>query len=188
MIYIIRQSLDADQDRVRYQLFLRLQRLLNDVVWTRNLIIAEALGNSGLVSIPGGQSSAYKRKVYIGDALSRWLRPFSPQIETGPGLDDMALQWCHDECDGVSNHRRLDCLLSRLFKRRSKKTSKLPVTGLCEGNSPVTGEFPSQRTSNTENGSIWWRHHGTNSFSQYLHDHWPHHPLVPKTHTHPKLR
>ena len=26
-----------------------------------------------------------------------------------------------------------------------KKTSKLRVTGLCEGNSPVTGEFPAQR-------------------------------------------
>ena len=35
-----------------------------------------------------------------------------------------------------------DCLLSRLFRRRSKKTSKLRFTGLCEGNSPVTGEFP----------------------------------------------
>ena len=39
------------------------------------------------------------------------------------------------------------------------KTSKLHVTGLCEGNSPVTGEFPAQRASNTENVSIWWRHH-----------------------------
>ena len=29
---------------------------------------------------------------------------------------------------------------------------------LC-GNSPVTGEFPAQRTSNAENVSIWWRHH-----------------------------
>ena len=28
------------------------------------------------------------------------------------------------------------------------------------GNSPVTGEFPSQRASNAENVSIWWRHHG----------------------------
>ena len=28
-----------------------------------------------------------------------------------------------------------------------------------KGNSPVTGEFPSQRASNTENVSIWWRHH-----------------------------
>ena len=45
------------------------------------------------------------------------------------------------------------------FRRRSKKTSKLHVTGLCEGNSPVTGEFPAQRASNTENVSIWCRHH-----------------------------
>ena len=35
-------------------------------------------------------------------------------------------------------------------RRRSKKTSKLRVTGLCEGSSPVTGEFPAQRASNAE--------------------------------------
>ena len=34
---------------------------------------------------------------------------------------------------------RLCCLLNRLFRRRSNKTSKLCVTGLCAGNSPVTG-------------------------------------------------
>ena len=45
-------------------------------------------------------------------------------------------------------------------RRRSKKTSKLRVTGPCEGNSPVTGEFPAPRASNAENVSIWWRHHG----------------------------
>ena len=55
------------------------------------------------------------------------------------------LQWRHNECDGVSNHQPRDCLLNRLFRRRSKKTSKLCVTCLCEGNSPVTGEFPAQR-------------------------------------------
>ena len=44
-------------------------------------------------------------------------------------------------------------------RRRSQKTSKLPVTGLCAGNSPVTGEFPAQRASNAENVSICWRHH-----------------------------
>ena len=37
--------------------------------------------------------------------------------------------------------------------------SKLRVTGLCEGNSPGTGEFPAQMASNAENVSIWWRHH-----------------------------
>ena len=44
-------------------------------------------------------------------------------------------------------------------RRRSKKTSKPRVTGLCAWNSPVTGEFPAQMASNAENVSIWWRHH-----------------------------
>ena len=63
-----------------------------------------------------------------------------------------ALQWCHNEHDGVSNHRRLDSLLKRLFSRRSKKTSKLHITSLCEENSPVT--------VNAEDVPIWWRRHG----------------------------
>ena len=46
-----------------------------------------------------------------------------------------------------------------LFRRKSKKTSKLRLTGLCAGNSPGTGEFPAQMASNEENVSIWWRHH-----------------------------
>ena len=45
------------------------------------------------------------------------------------------------------------------FRRRSKKTWKLRVTGLCAPNSPVTGEFPAQMVSNAENVSIWWCHH-----------------------------
>ena len=54
----------------------------------------------------------------------------------------ISLQWCHKERDGVSNHRRPDCWINRLFRGRSKKTSKPRVTGLCEGNSPVTGGSP----------------------------------------------
>ena len=54
----------------------------------------------------------------------------------------IALERRYNERDGVSIHRRLDCLLKRLFKRRSKKTSKLRVTGLCEGNSPVSVNSP----------------------------------------------
>ena len=70
----------------------------------------------------------------------------------------LTLQWRHKwQRDFVSNHH---CLLNRLFRRKSKKTSRLRVTGLCVGNSPVTGEFPTQRASNAENVSIWWRHHG----------------------------
>ena len=71
----------------------------------------------------------------------------------------MSLQWRHNGLDGVSNHQAHDCLLNRLFGRRSKKTSKVRITGLCAGNSPGTGEFPTQRASNAENVSIWWRHH-----------------------------
>ena len=44
-------------------------------------------------------------------------------------------------------------------RRSLEKTSKLRVTGLCEGNSPVTDEFPAQRASNAEIVPIWWRHH-----------------------------
>ena len=69
------------------------------------------------------------------------------------------LQWRDNGRDGVSNQQPHHCLLSRLFRFRSKKTPKLRVTGLCAGNPPMTSEFPAQRTSNAENVSIWWRHH-----------------------------
>ena len=71
----------------------------------------------------------------------------------------MTLEWRHNGHDSVSNHQPHHCLLNRLFRRRSKKTSKLHVTGLCAGNSPGTGEFPAQMASNAEKVSIWWRHH-----------------------------
>ena len=47
-----------------------------------------------------------------------------------------ALRWRHNDHDGGSNHQPHGCLLNRLFRRKSKKTSKLRVTGLCVGNSP----------------------------------------------------
>ena len=72
------------------------------------------------------------------------------------------LLWRHNDHDGVSNHQPHGCLLNRLFRRRSKKISKLRVTGLCVGNSPGTGEFPAQMASYAENISIWWRHHANN--------------------------
>ena len=70
-----------------------------------------------------------------------------------------SLRWRHNDHAGVSNHQPHGCLLNRLFGRKSKKTSKLRVTGLCAGNSPGTGEFPAQMASYAENVSIWWRHH-----------------------------
>ena len=78
------------------------------------------------------------------------------------------LQWHHNGRDGISNHQPHDCLLKHLFRHRWKKISKLHVTGLFEGNSPVTGEFSAQRASNAENVSIWWRHYG----AEYFPTHW----------------
>ena len=43
----------------------------------------------------------------------------------------------------------------KLLFRHSLKTINSRVTGLCEGNPPMTA----QRASNVENVSIWWRHH-----------------------------
>ena len=67
-------------------------------------------------------------------------------------------QWRHNEHDGISNHQLHDCILNRLFRRRSKKTSKWHITGLCVGNSPVTGEFRAQRASNVENVIMYQGH------------------------------
>ena len=57
---------------------------------------------------------------------------------------DDPLQWRHNERNGVSNYRRLDCLRNRLFRRRPMKTSELRVTVLCEVNSQVTDGLPAQ--------------------------------------------
>ena len=70
-----------------------------------------------------------------------------------------SLKWRRNGREGGSNHQPYCCLLNNSFRRRSKKTSKLRVTCLCAGNSPVTGEFPAQMSSNAENVFISWRHH-----------------------------
>ena len=51
-------------------------------------------------------------------------------------ISPLSLRWRHNDHDSVSNHQPHGCLLNRLFRRRSKKTSKLRITGLCAGNSP----------------------------------------------------
>ena len=67
-----------------------------------------------------------------------------------------SLRWRHNGHDGVSNHQPHHCLLNRLFGCRWTKTSKLRVTGLCAGNSPVNSH-----TNGHLRGKffLWWRHH-----------------------------
>ena len=71
--------------------------------------------------------------------FSCW-KPHIPNFMSGRTHDP--LRWRHNGRESVSNHLSRDCLLNRLFRRRSKKTSKLRVTGLCARNSPGTGDFP----------------------------------------------
>ena len=71
---------------------------------------------------------------------------------------------CHHCSDVImsamaSQINSLTIVYSTLYSWADEKKSKLRVTGICEGNSPVTGEFPAQRASNAKNVSIWWCHH-----------------------------
>ena len=68
-----------------------------------------------------------------------------------------ALQWRHND-----HNERLDSPASRLFTQpfiqtQIKENIKAPCHWpLC---GEFTGEFPAKTASNTENVSIWWRHH-----------------------------
>ena len=83
-------------------------------------------------------------------------------------LQSASLLWRHNGRNGVSNHQPDDCFLN-CFIRRSKKISKLRVTGLCAAEFNSEREFSlhdcfvfnrvTQMTSNGKNVSIWWRHH-----------------------------
>ena len=103
---------------------------------------------------------------YIIRISELYIMPLSGLHDYRPALTSLnrprfhcSLQWRNNGWDIVSNHQPHGCLLNRLFRRRSKKTLKFRVIGLCTGNSPGTGEFPAQMASNVENVSIWWRHH-----------------------------
>ena len=113
-----------------------------------------------LVGTSGRRYHETDSALYISYAVLKESNDNAITWRLFPHYQPCALRWRHNERDSVSNHQPRDGLLSCLFRRRSKKTSKLRVTGLCVGNSPGTGEFPAQMASNAENVSIWWRHHG----------------------------
>ena len=85
------------------------------------------MGPTWVLSAPDGPHVG-PMNLAIGDVILMDQNREAPNKST--------LQWRHNGRDGVSNRQTRDCLLKRLFRCRSKKTSKLRVTGLCEGNSP----------------------------------------------------
>ena len=109
-----------------------------------------------------GVGSCYPSACTIGTHFSYRINAMAVHGWRTRGRDiaNRALHWRHNERDVVSSHQPYHCLLNSLFRRRSKKTLKLRVTGLCEGHSPGTGDFPAQKAGNAANVSIWWRHHG----------------------------
>ena len=102
------------------------------------------------------RSSSSSFSSWVAASSSPWLAPSSSaggsagsedtEVSFGIHYGDVIMGTIASQITSLH-----DCLLSRLFRRRSKKTSKLRVTGLGAGNSPGTGEFPAQRTSNAEN-------------------------------------
>ena len=118
---------------------------------------------------PLGDNNSTPLHINYSLAPVKWSHFFSANNTARSGIDRWitwiirswkysSLQWRHNERDGVSNHRCLDCLFSCLFRRRPQKMSKLRATVFCEGNQPVTGGFTSQRASNAESVSIWRNH------------------------------
>ena len=89
-----------------------------------------AMPSCWLRCAPTSHGIYYATYMYISSSFAL-LAGLSPHGVDAP------LQWRHNGRDGISNHQHRDCLLNCLFRRRWKKTSKLRVTGLFEGNSPV---------------------------------------------------
>ena len=127
---------------------------------------------------------SHLQRCKITRSLSHETEPNTPQSlphnqalhphPTGPH----PLQWRRNECDGVSNHRRLRCLLNCWFRRTLKKTSKLRVTGLCAGIHRWPVNSPHKRPV-TREMFFWWRHHALNA---------PHFTHTSSTHgQHPRL-
>ena len=55
-----------------------------------------------------------------------------------------SLQWLHNEHDGLSNHRRVNCLLNRLFRHRSKYQKSAPLA-FVRGIHRLPGDSPHKR-------------------------------------------
>ena len=118
--------------------------VIDVICWTQLLLSSYVSNMQRLIPIDGNRTCLVR--AHHDDVMARELLPHS-------------LLWRHNGRDGVPNHQPHECLLNCSLRRRSKKASKPLVTGLCEENSPVTGEFPTQMANNAENVSIWWRHH-----------------------------
>ena len=86
-------------------------------------------------SLLGSTTIQYIQAPRHGSLCERWWWiPLTKGQSCGKTCHTMAsLQWRRNGRDGASNHQPHNCLLHPVFRRRSKKSSKLRVTGLCAG-------------------------------------------------------
>ena len=120
--------------------------------WVRNYLTRQDSNQSMLVNV-------------ASVALEYGLVPMGSKLhamEMGAHYNDVMMGAI------ASQITSLTIVRSTVYSGADKKTSKLRVTGLCEGNSPGTGEFPTQMSSNAENVSIWWRHHEGSIWNTHL--------------------
>ena len=112
------------------------------------LVIREILhANAIEAKVPCGLlnlSALWHQKQVPQAEISNYIPQFTEgcNYSSLPEIPAYALRWRHNGHDSVSNHQPHHCLLNRLFRCRSKKTSKLRVTGLCVRKSPGTEESP----------------------------------------------
>ena len=106
-----------------------------------------------------------------------YVRSVDYRWSTHPPRSD-ALQWYHNVCDSVSNQRLLDCLLNRLFRWKSKKTSFASLASvrgihLWPVNSPHKGPV-TQKICPFED--VIMVYHGTGTFMEIMDWTWCHGP------------
>ena len=59
----------------------------------------------------------------------------------------------------ASQNTSLTIVYLTVYSGEDQTNIKAPRHWPLWGELPVTGEFPAQRSSDAENGFIWWRHH-----------------------------
>ena len=111
--------------------------------------------NETSVSDEVSSYSQYPSKVHVANMGPTWVL----SAPGGPHVGPMNLAISVDYENGNYDDVIMGAIASQItiltsvystfsFRRRSQKTSKLRVTGLCVGNSPGTGEFSAQMASN----------------------------------------
>ena len=106
---------------------------VNTIAWVTNTYWELAINKSNFENIMSDTVAS----IVFADCLALLrTRTYAGTVMNKPSV---TLRWRHNGRDSVSNHQPHDCLLNRLFRRRSKETKKAPRHW------PLCGEFTGDR-------------------------------------------